>query len=141
MEQVVGESIAEPRFAMGMMGLFGTLALVLSAIGIFGIVAQIVASRAREFGIRAALGAAPRELVMLSLRAGIKQTAAGLGVGVVAALLLSRAMAKLLYGVAPTDPLTFIAVIVTTAAVTILASLGPARRAGRTDPMAVLHEG
>ncbi|MBI4503016.1 MAG: ABC transporter permease [Gemmatimonadetes bacterium] len=141
MEQIVGESIAEPRFAMRMMGLFGALALVLSAIGIFGIVAQIVASRAREFGIRAALGAPPRELVKLSLRAGINQTAVGLLVGVVAALLLSRSMTGLLYGVAPADPVTFGAVIVTTTAVTIFASLWPARRAGRADPMAALHEG
>ena len=73
MEQVVGESIAEPRFAMELLGLFGLLALLLSAIGIFGIVSQVVASRTHEFGIRAALGARPADLVRLSLGTGLRQ--------------------------------------------------------------------
>jgi predicted lysophospholipase L1 biosynthesis ABC-type transport system permease subunit len=141
MEEVVGQSIAEPRFAMELLGLFGVLALVLSAIGIFGIVSQVVASRSQEFGIRAALGASPGDLVMLSLRTGVRQAMAGLAVGVVAALLLTRAMTKLLHGVAPTDPVTFATVVAVTAAVAIAASVGPARRAGRTDPAAALHEG
>lgn len=141
MEQIVGESIAEPRFAMKLLGLFGVLALVLSAIGIFGIVSQVVASRAHEFGIRAALGASPRALVLLSLRAAVAQTAVGLALGVALALVLTRAMTTLLHGVAPTDPLTFVAVVVVTGFVALAASVGPARRAGQADPGAVLHEG
>ena len=141
MEQVVGQSIAEPRFAMELLGLFGVLALTLSAIGIFGIVSQVVASRYHEFGIRAALGAAPRDLMLLSVRAGLLQTGAGLAIGVVLALLLTRAMRGLLHGVAPSDPVTFAAVVLVTALVAVLASVGPARRAGRTNPVAVLHEG
>ena len=141
MEDVVGQSIAEPRFAMGLLGLFGVLALVLSAIGIFGIVSQVVTARSHEFGIRAALGATPRDIVMLSLGTGVRQTLAGLAVGVVAALLLTRAMTGLLHGVAPTDPITFAIVIVVTAAVAIAASVIPARRAGKADPTVVLHEG
>jgi predicted permease len=141
MEQVVAASIAEPRFAMGLLGLFGLLALVLSAIGIFGIVSQVVAARAHEFGIRMALGAAPRDLILLGLRTGVAQTLIGLVVGVGGSLLLTRAMAGLLHGVAPTDPLTFAAVIAVTGSVALLASLGPARRAARTDPMAALHQG
>jgi putative ABC transport system permease protein len=141
MERIVGESIAEPRFTMGLLGLFGTLALVLSAIGIFGIVSQIVATRRHELGIRAALGASPGALVMLSLRTGIRQTAIGLVTGIGMALLLTRALSALLHGVRPTDPATFGAVIAVTAGVALLATLGPARRAGRVNPVAVLHEG
>jgi predicted permease len=141
MEEIVGESIAEPRFAMELLGLFGVLALVLSAVGIFGVVSQVVASRAHEFGIRAALGASPRALVMLSVRAGVRQTAVGLALGVILALLLTRAMRGLLHGVAPTDVATFATVVAVTAAVSLAASVGPARRAGRVDPMAVLHDG
>ena len=141
MDQILGASIAEPRFTMGLLGLFGTLALVLSAIGIFGIVSQIVATRRHELGIRAALGASPRELVMLSLRTGVRQTVAGLVIGVVLALMLTRALTALLHGVEPADPLTFGTVLAVTAAVALAATLWPARRAGRVNPMTVLHEG
>jgi ABC-type antimicrobial peptide transport system permease subunit len=141
MDEVVGASIAEPRFAMGLLGLFGVLALGLSAIGIFGIVAQVVAARAHEFGIRAALGARPRELVALGLRAGLAQAGAGLAIGVVLAVALTRAMTAFLHGVAPTDPATFAAVLLVTGGVAVAASVLPARRAGRVDPATVLHEG
>jgi ABC-type antimicrobial peptide transport system permease subunit len=141
MERILGESIAEPRFTMGLLGLFGTLALLLSAIGIFGIVSQIVATRRHELGIRAALGASPGELVRLSLRTGIRQTVIGLAVGIGLALLLTRALTALLHGVRPTDPVTFATVLAVTAGVALLATLGPARRAGQVNPMAVLHEG
>ncbi|HJU88950.1 MAG TPA: ABC transporter permease [Gemmatimonadaceae bacterium] len=141
MENVLAGSIAEPRFAMGLLTLFGILALVLSAIGIFGIVAQVVAARAHEFGIRIALGATPRHLVGLSLKTGVAQTAVGLAVGIVAALLLTRALTGLLHGVTPTDVSTFLTVIAVTGVVSLLASVGPARKAVKTDPMTVLHEG
>src|SRR6185295_14464287 len=97
MEEVVGTSIAEPRFAMELLGLFGALALLLSAIGIFGIVSQVVASRSHEFGIRAALGATPRALVALSLGTGMRQAAVGLALGVAFSLVLTRAMTQLLH--------------------------------------------
>jgi putative ABC transport system permease protein len=141
MEDVVGTSIAEPRFAMELLGLFGVLALVLSAIGVFGIVSQVVASRSHEFGIRAALGATPGELARLSLGAGLSQTAVGLSLGVALALVLTRAMGQLLHGVTPTDPLTFVAVVLVTGVVALAASLAPARRAARTQPQVVLHDG
>ena len=141
MEQVVAASIAEPRFAMGLLGLFGTLALALSAIGIFGIVSQVVAARSHEFGIRVALGARPRDLMLMSLRTGVAQALVGVAVGVVVSLMLTRAMTDLLHGVSPTDPVTFAIVAVVTAVVAVLASIGPARRASRTDPMTVMHEG
>jgi ABC-type antimicrobial peptide transport system permease subunit len=126
---------------MGLLGLFGVLALVLSAIGIFGIVSQIVATRKHELGIRAALGASPTELIMLSLRTGVRQTVVGLAVGIVLALALTRALTALLHGVQPTDPATFGLVLAVTGGVALLATLLPARRAGRVNPMAVLHEG
>jgi putative ABC transport system permease protein len=141
MDQIVGESIAEPRFTMGLLGLFGVLALALSAIGIFGIVSQIVATRRHELGIRAALGATPGELVMLSLRTGVRQTVVGLAIGIGLALMLTRALVALLHNVTPTDPVTFATVLFVTAGVALLATLGPARRAGRVNPVSVLHEG
>jgi putative ABC transport system permease protein len=141
MEEVVGTSIAEPRFAMELLGLFGVLALVLSAIGVFGIVSQVVASRAHEFGIRSALGASPRELVRLSLGAGLRQAAVGLVLGVVLSLVLTRALVQLLHGVTPTDPITFAAVVSITGLVALAASAAPAYRASRTQPGVVLHEG
>lgn len=141
MEEVVGTSIAEPRFAMELLGLFGALALVLSAIGIFGIVSQVVASRSHEFGIRAALGAKPRQLVNLSLATGLRQAAVGLTLGIAVALLVTRAMGQLLHGVKPTDPLTLAGVVIVTGLVVLIASAAPARRAGRTQPGVVLHEG
>jgi predicted permease len=138
MRDIVNSAIGGPRFAMEALGLFGALALVLSAIGIFGIVSQVVASRAHEFGIRAALGATPRELISLSLRTGLRQALVGLGVGIVIALAFTRALTSLLQGVTPTDPWTFAAVILVTGLVAVVASVGPARRAGRTDPARVL---
>jgi putative ABC transport system permease protein len=138
MNEVVEQAIAAPRFAMELLGLFGVLALILSAIGIFGIVAQVVASRTQEFGIRAALGATPRNLMLLSLGSGVRQAIAGLVVGVGAALLLTRTMTSMLHGVTPNDPVTFVAVVVVTALVAVGASLIPARRAARTDVAKVI---
>jgi len=100
-----------------------------------------VASRSHEFGIRAALGATPGELARLSLGAGLAQTAVGLSLGVVLALGLTRAMGQLLHGVTPTDPLTFAAVVLVTGIVALVASAAPARRAARTQPQVVLHDG
>jgi predicted permease len=138
MRDVVNTAIAGPRFAMQALGIFGLLALLLAAIGIFGIVSQVVASRAQEFGIRAALGATPGDLVRLSLRTGVRQALAGLAVGIVIALIVTRAMTSMLQDVRPTDPWTFAAVIVVTGLVAVLASVGPARRAGQADPARVL---
>ena len=139
MNDIVNAAIGGQRFAMQTLGVFGVVALVLSAIGIFGIVSQVVTSRSHEFGIRAALGATPRELMGIGLGAGLRQSAAGLAVGIVAALLLTRVLRSILHGVSATDPLTFVAVIVATGAVAVVASLAPARRAGRVDPSVVLR--
>src|SRR4051812_39677412 len=134
MSDIVNAAIGGQRFAMQTLGVFGLVALLLSAIGIFGIVSQVVTSRVHEFGVRAALGATPRELMAIGLRTGLRQTLVGLGAGIVAALLLTRVLHTILHGVTATDPLTFIAVIAATGVVALAASLGPARRAGRVGP-------
>jgi predicted permease len=138
MRQVLDASIAGQRFAMELLGLFGVLALSLAAIGIYGIVSQVVASRAQELAIRAALGATPGSLVGLSLRTGLRQALTGLAIGVLTALIATRALRSMLHGVAPTDPVTFVAVVVVTGVVAVAASVLPARRAGRADPARAL---
>ena len=141
LEVIVKASIAEPRFAMGLLLLFGVLALLLASVGIFGIVAQTVAARSHEFGIRAALGASPASLVRLSVFDGLVQTSVGLVAGILGALVLTRALSGLLEGVTPTDIPTFALVLAVTAAVATLATYLPARRAALIDPMQVLNEG
>jgi predicted permease len=139
MRDIVDAAIGGQRFAMQTLGVFGLVALLLSAIGIFGIVSQVVASRFHEFGIRAALGATPNDLMAIGLRSGLRQAMTGLAIGVVSALLLTRVLRTLLQGVTPSDPLTFIAVVAVTGVVAVLASLAPAMRAARIDPNAALR--
>jgi predicted permease len=139
MRDIVDAAIGGQRFAMGTLAVFGVVALVLSAIGIFGIVSQVVASRLHEFGIRAALGATPRDLMAIALQSGLRQALTGLLIGVGSALVLTRVLRTLLQGVSPTDPLTFATVVAVTGVVAVIASLAPARRAAKIDPNAVLR--
>jgi len=139
MSDIVDAAIGGQRFAMETLGVFGLVALLLSAIGIFGIVSQVVASRMHELGIRAALGATPMDLMTLALGSGVRQAMLGLAVGIVAALMLTRVLGALLHGVSPTDPLTFGAVVIVTGLVAVVASIAPAGRAARVDPNAVLR--
>jgi len=139
MRDIFDAAIGGQRFAMATLGVFGLVALVLSAIGIFGIVSQVVASRLHEFGIRAALGATPKDLMTMALGSGLRQAMTGLAIGIVAALALTRVLHTMLHGVSATDPLTFGAVVVVTGLVTVIASVAPARRAARIDPNAVLR--
>jgi putative ABC transport system permease protein len=138
MDDIVSNSIARQRFSMLLLGAFGLLALVLSVVGIYGVVAQLVAARRQEFGVRAALGASPAALVRISLWDGMQQTGLGLAIGALAALMLTRLMQGMLYGVSPTDPVTFATALVLTGIVAIAASYLPARRAGRVDPASAL---
>jgi predicted permease len=138
MDDIVRGSIARQRFSMLLLGAFGLLALVLAVVGIYGVVAQLVAARKQEFGVRAALGASPRALVRISLLDGLRQTAAGLAIGALAALLLTRLMRGMLYGVTTSDPMTFALALLITGAVAMAASYLPARRAGRVDPASAL---
>jgi ABC-type antimicrobial peptide transport system permease subunit len=139
MEDVLGGSIAGQRFAMQLLTAFGLLALLLSAIGVYGVVSQVVAARHQEFGIRAALGATPRHLIRLSLGTGFRQTMLGITLGVAVALAATRLLRRLLEGVSATDPITFAAVIIVTAASALLATAVPARRAARANPGAILR--
>jgi putative ABC transport system permease protein len=141
MDDIVRSSIAKQRFSMLLLGAFGALALSLAMVGIYGVVAQLVAARRQEFGVRAALGASPEALVRMSLWDGIRQIAVGLSVGAVAALMLTRLMQGMLYGVSTSDPATFALALLITGAIALAASYLPARRAGRVDPASALSAG
>ena len=139
MREIVDAAIGGQRFAMDTLGIFGLVALVLSAIGIFGIVSQVVASRFHEFGIRAALGATPNDLMAIGLRSGLRQAVAGVVVGIVGALIVTRVLSSLLQGVTAADPVTYVSVVAVTGVVAVLASVAPARRAAKIDPNAALR--
>ncbi len=139
MDEVHSASLARQRFMMTLLLLFAAIALVLAVVGVYGVVAQTERQRTREIGIRIALGARAPEVVRLVLRRGAVLILAGLAVGLIAALLVTRAMRSLLYGVAPTDLPTFAAVTLVLAAAGLLATWIPARRAARVDPVRALR--
>jgi predicted permease len=139
MAEVIGSSIAQPRFRTTLLSLFGAAALLLAAIGIYGVLAYTVAQQTREIGIRMALGANPGRVLRLVLARGLGLAGAGTAIGVVAALLLTHLLNSLLFGVSATDPLTFAAVAGLLLAVALLACYVPARRAMRVDPMVALR--
>jgi len=139
--KAVVASVAQERFRTLLMSSFSGIALILAAVGIFGVISYSVSQRTHEIGIRIALGAQQHNVLRLILGQGTKLALLGLGAGAVAALLLTRLMASLLYGVSATDPLTFGAVCIILLAVAVTACYVPARRAMRVDPMVALrHE-
>src|SRR5262252_175629 len=140
MEAFVNEAYARPRFNLVLLGLFGGLALLLSAAGIYGVMAYGVAQRNNELGLRLALGAQPRDVMNLILRQGLRLISVGLVLGLVSALALTRLMKSLLFGVNATDAVTFAAVTLLLLVVALLACLIPARRATRVDPLATLRQ-
>jgi len=115
------------------------MALVLAAIGIYGVIAYSVGLRTQEIGIRIALGAGRFDVLLLILRPGFALTLAGAGLGIAGAMALIRSMSAMLFGVRPTDPLTFAAVSIVLVLVSLLASYLPARRAAKVDPMVALR--
>ena len=139
MEQVVHESVAQQRFAMTLLALFAALALILAAIGIYGVIAFTVSRRTREIGIRMALGAGSADVLRWVVGRGMAMSLAGIGLGLAAAFVVTRFMAGLLYQVTTNDPMTFVTVSSLLAAVAFVATLVPAWRAGRTDPLVALR--
>jgi putative ABC transport system permease protein len=139
MDQYLDRFISQPRFNMILLAAFGALALLLSAIGIYGLISYWVVQRTREMGIRMALGARSAEVMQLVLGQTLRLVVIGVAAGLVVALLATRALSGLLYGVGRYDPLTFIAIPVLLSAIALFAGFIPARRATRVDPMVVLR--
>jgi putative ABC transport system permease protein len=139
MTQVINSSFAGPAFNMEMLGALAALALFLSATGVYGVLAYVVAQQTHEIGVRMALGAKPRDVLRLILNRGARLAAIGAGFGLVAAVGLTRLMKGLLYGVSAIDPVTFASVVGLLTLVALLASYIPARRATRVDPMIALR--
>jgi putative ABC transport system permease protein len=139
MDQVVSGSLKDWRFHAVLLGIFAALALVIAAIGVYGVISYSIAQRTHEIGIRLALGAQRRDVLRLVVSQGARLALAGIAVGVLAAIGLTRLMASLLYGVTPTDPVTFIAVAILLLIVALVACYIPARRAMRVDPMVALR--
>jgi predicted permease len=135
----VGQSISRDRFRTFLLGSFSALALVLAAVGIFGVISYWASQRRQEIGVRIALGAEPRDVLRLIVGHGAKLAVVGLGIGVVLAVLLTRLMASQLYGVSARDPLTFAAVALVLLGVSVTACYIPARRALRVDPAVTLR--
>ncbi len=138
--QVRSGSMALSRVSMALLTGFAVLALVLGAVGIFGVISYLVARRTREIGVRMALGAGRQNVVRLVVGAGMRLALAGLAVGLVAALVLTRLLGSLLYAVAPADPVTYATVALVLALVAFCASYLPARRASAIDPIVALRE-
>ncbi|MGC2672847.1 MAG: ABC transporter permease [Candidatus Acidiferrum sp.] len=139
MGDVVANSIATQRLAMMLLSVFSTLALLLSAIGIYGVISYLAGQRTHEIGVRMALGASSADVLRMVLGEGMRITLVGVGIGLVAALGLTRLITKIIYGVGATDPITFGGVAILLTGVALLACYIPARRAMRVDPIVALR--
>ena len=139
MENVISESIWQQHFSASMLGAFAAIALLLSAVGIYGVLSYSVSRRTHEIGIRAALGATRRDILRMVVGEGLFLTLIGVGAGILVALGLTRLIASLLYGVRPRDPMTFVALSLLLIGVALLAVYIPARRATKVDPMVALR--
>ena len=139
MDQIIGRSTLDASFDATLLAAFAVFSLILAAIGLFGVLSYIVAQRTQEIGIRIALGAQKGNVLRLVIGQGMIPALVGLGLGISAGLGLTRFMSSLLYGVKPTDPLTFVAVSLLLTCVALLASYIPARRATKVDPVVALR--
>ncbi len=139
MQEIVARSVAKQRMAMILLSVFSTLALALSAIGIYGVISYLAGQRTHEIGIRMALGASTSDVLRIVLGEGMRIALVGVGAGIVAALGLTRLLTQIIYGVSANDPLTFAGVAILLAGVALLACYIPARRAMHVDPIVVLR--
>jgi len=139
LDDAVGDAVARPRLLTVLLGLFGIMGLVLGALGIYGVLAYLVNQRTREIGVRLALGAKPSDVLWMVVGRGLWLAGFGVAIGLVAAVALTRLMQGVLYGVTPTDPLTFVGVAAALLAIAGFASWLPARRATRVDPLVALR--
>ena len=139
MNELLSDVIAEPRFHTMLLGLFGAVALLLSAVGIYSVISYVVTQRTQEFGIRMALGAQSWDVLKLVIGQGLRQVLMGVAIGLAAALVLTRLLRSLLFGVSTTDPPTFAAITLLLIAVALVACWIPARRATKVDPMIALR--
>jgi putative ABC transport system permease protein len=139
MEQALSENIAAPRFRTLLLGIFAGLAVCLALAGVYGVMSYVVGQRANEIGLRMALGASPAEILRLVLRQALVLAGLGIVIGFAGAAAVTRLLTSMLFGVKPTDPATYAAVIGIVLAAALLASYIPARRAMRVDPMVALR--
>ncbi len=137
--EVISGTVSRPRFNSLLLGIFAGLAVILTSIGLYGVISYSAAQRTHEIGIRMALGAEKHDVLWLVVRQGLSLALAGVAIGVIAALLLARLISSLLFGVKSTDPLTFIGVSFLLLAITLLAGYIPARRASKVDPVVALR--
>ena len=140
METLLEQSVGQRKLSMLLLSLFCGIALLLASVGIYGVMGYSVAQRAREIGVRIALGAERRDVLRMVLRQGMRLALTGVGVGLVTAFALTRVITSQLYEVRPTDPVTFVSVASLLIAVALVANLVPALRATRVDPAVVLRE-
>jgi ABC-type antimicrobial peptide transport system permease subunit len=139
MEEIISGSLATRRFSLILLGVFAAFALLLSSVGIYGVISYLVGQRTQEIGIRVALGARGWDVLQLVLSHSLKMACLGVLLGLAASLALTRFMAKMLYGISASDPLTFSAVAAILTLVALAASYLPARRALRLDPVVALR--
>lgn len=140
MENIVEDDVASRRPQMTLLGAFATLALILASLGIYGVLSYLVSQRTREIGVRMALGASVADVLRMVAVEGVRLAGTGLVVGIAGAYFATRVLTRLLYGVRPTDPATYVAVALLLAAVALVACSVPAVRASRVDPMVALRE-
>jgi len=139
LESYMTASVEARRFTMSLLATFAAVALLLAAIGLYGVIAYLVGLRSHEIGVRIALGAARADVLRLVLGSGLRLAGAGVALGVVGALAATRLLASQLYGVGPGDPATFAVIAAVLALVALAASYVPARRAARVDPIVALR--
>ncbi|MDP9323694.1 MAG: FtsX-like permease family protein, partial [Acidobacteriota bacterium] len=139
LSDVLKESVAEPRFRTLLLGAFALMAVILAAVGVYGLISYSVAQRTREIGIRMALGAQARQVMLPVLREGLRLALAGIAIGLAGSVAMSRVLNDFLFGIDATDPLTYGVVALLLLAVAVLASYIPSRRALRVDPITALR--